>query len=147
MIEINKLIGFSLEELNVLLEGKNIFEFAFPKSTQLFFNTNEDVSRDYLRGAFIGQELSKISSSFEYVNIPATDLKNFQYTITCDDPEQLAEKIRFFTYALDNGTEDDYFDFMEAESDFEGKLDVIEIACPGMIETYRNYVSDSDMVD
>jgi hypothetical protein len=68
MIEIQEIKNVTTEDIiNLLLdEKKQPFEIYVPKSTQLGFSSNENITDDYAMLAFAGQKLSEAANDFSY---------------------------------------------------------------------------------
>jgi hypothetical protein len=151
MIEIQEIKNAVAEDIiNLLLaENEQPFEIYVPKSTQLFFSSNENIADDYAMLAFAGQKLSEIADEFSYNYISPANHNSVLFEIKTSDIKQLSEIILFISFGYNNEPEDEEIYYLDEVYDFIDKVNAGEITpvCPDFIEDYQEYATQVDEDD
>lgn len=124
------------------------FEIDFDKSTVLFSWSNSDIASDYLLAAYVGQELWKISSKFDYDYISPTDTGSFNFHITTNKLSELAA-LFFKVSIMANGQREDddelvSFDYWSDVHGFAEAIDSLTVACPDFVNHYKEYYTPEE---
>ncbi|HLP52243.1 MAG TPA: hypothetical protein VK154_15245 [Chitinophagales bacterium] len=124
------------------------FEIDIPKPSELFNTTNNDIALDYLLAAYVGQELSKISSKFEYYYIEPAEPGSFVFSITTNKLSELAQLLFKVSIMANGQREDDdelvSFDCWSDVHGFADDIDTIKPACPEFVRDYKEYFTPED---
>ncbi len=95
MIDIVQLKGMAYEEVVDLLLGENKqpLELAVPKDTIQTENTREEMMYDFLRSAYVGQQISDMSEEFLYDPLGPEEEGQIRFVFNCKDIDGLAKKL------------------------------------------------------
>ncbi len=132
-----------LEYLQVNGDEKS-FEITIPKSTRLFFSDYNDIAIDYLRAAYVGQQLAGLTDDFTYTKIdPQTD-EHISFTIGNVSLDALAEVISKVAAGFGNGEDEDAIAFNEAVATFIDQVvdHTIAPACLYFMDIYNEFIAD-----
>jgi hypothetical protein len=151
MIEIQKIKNLTTEDIINLLSDEKMqpFELYVPKSTQLFFSSNENIADDYAMLAFAGQKLSEIADEFSYSYISPANHDSVLFKIKTSDIKQLSEVILFISFGYNNEPENEEIYYLDNVYDFIDKVNAGEIipVCPDFVKNYREYSTQVDEDD
>ncbi|MEO8416644.1 MAG: hypothetical protein ABI472_23465 [Ginsengibacter sp.] len=102
-IRINEFEGYGLREFVLFLTEAedHVFEIIIPKETTAA-SSNADIAWEFFVGAYIGQQLSDISSSFSYISAKPTDAGQFSFKFTSGLIDALANIIFQISGAFGN---------------------------------------------
>ncbi len=146
-IHITEFVGWKeetiLEYLHVNAD-ETAFDITIPKSSRLFFSDYNDIAIDYLRAAYIGQELSKLTDAFTYTPIDPQTNEHISFVIHNVNLEQLAETLSKIAHGFGTGDGEDAISFNEEVAHFLDQVleNNIAPACPYFIDIYNEFISD-----
>ena len=135
--------GLEPKDIELLLEDTLQVEVSIPKTTQLYFSSNGNISIDYAFAAFAGQKLAEASSSFEFQNLEPHERKNFLFELGVTDSSKLANAIYQLSILFNDPDDDDLERDFESEDVWnfidEVKAGDIVPVCPYYVEVCEEY--------
>jgi hypothetical protein len=95
MIDVLKIQGLDHEGLLRFLSAKGgpEYKIRIPRSGQLPSDRDNEKAFDYLRAAYVGQELHDVSEEFNYNPIEPEEEGDIVFEIQCSNTEELANKL------------------------------------------------------
>jgi|GEM_PF-3855065 len=146
-IYIPEFVGWKEEHVLEYLQvhaGEKSFDLTIPKSTRLFFSDYNDIAIDYLRAAYVGQQLAGLTDSFTYTKVdPQTD-EHISFTVGGVSLESLAEVISKVAPGFGDGEDEAALAFNEGVATFIDHVvdHTIAPACPYFIDIYNEFIAD-----
>jgi len=146
-IHIPEFIGWKeeniLEYLQVNADEKS-FDLTIPKSTRLFFSDYNDIAIDYLRAAYVGQQLAALTDNFTYTKVDPQTNEHISFTISNVSLESLAEVISKVAPGFGTGEGEGALAFNEDVSLFIDQVidNTITPACPYFMDIYNEFIAD-----
>lgn len=144
MIEIQNIIDATKEDImNLLLsEEGNTFEIYIPKSTQMYFSSNENIAMDYAMLAYAGQKLKEVADEFEYNTVQPHQHNSVLFKIKPFSTEYLADALLEISYGYENDPELEQYPYMELVDQFISDVEDLKIipACPDFIDYYNDFI-------
>jgi hypothetical protein len=143
-IEVKSFVGYKAEDFEEFLKAQetNTFVISFPRDSELFRSSNNDIADDYLVATYIGQELSKLATQFDYDYLSPAESGSFVFYVTALRLEDLSE-ILYQASILVNGPDEDEgmisLDCWSHVHDLADKLGSTTIACPEFADDFIEY--------
>ena len=142
-VRINEFEGYGLREFILFLEEAedNIYEIVIPKDTTASSSCH-DLAWEFFVGAYIGQQLSEISSEFRYKIAKPSHVGQFRFKITTVMNHKLANILLQISGAFGNSEKAKPIKFAREVNRFIANFKNKQAACQDMNDIANEYHSE-----